>query len=68
LRTNRLLRFERTQSGTSIAGFAAFRQHGGEFIQCLDADLRWAKAHAGAVAFVEHPVRQFARKIGRSSV
>ena len=38
-------------------------KHGGQFVEPLDADLRRAERHAGAVAFVEHPVRQLAAQI-----
>jgi hypothetical protein len=38
-------------------------KHAGKLAEPLDADLRRPELHAGAVAFVEHPVRQLAAKI-----
>ena len=39
------------------------RKNGGKFVEPLDADLGRPERHAGAVALVEHPVRQLAAKI-----
>jgi hypothetical protein len=39
------------------------RENGSKLVEALDADLRPPERHAGAVAFVKHPVRQFTAKI-----
>jgi hypothetical protein len=38
-------------------------KHGGQFVEPVDADLRRTERHAGAIACVEHPVRQLAAQI-----
>jgi hypothetical protein len=38
-------------------------KHGGQFVEPLDADLQRTQRHAGAIACVEHPVRQLAAQI-----
>jgi hypothetical protein len=40
------------------------RENGSKLVEALDTDLRQPKRHAGAVAFVKHPVRQLAAKVG----
>jgi hypothetical protein len=39
------------------------RKNGSKLVEALDADLRPPERHAGAVAFVKHPVRQLTAKI-----
>jgi hypothetical protein len=39
------------------------RQNPGELVQTLYADLRLPQRHAGAIALIEHPVRQLAAKV-----
>ena len=39
------------------------RENGGELVEALDADLWRPECHAGAVAFVKHPVRQLTGKV-----
>ena len=39
------------------------RQDGCKLFEAFDADLRQPQRHAGAIPFVEHPVRQLAAKI-----
>jgi hypothetical protein len=40
------------------------RKHGGKLVKPFDTDLGRPERHAGAVALVEHPVRQLTTKIG----
>ena len=39
------------------------RENVGEFVETLNADLGRPERHAGAVALVEHPIRQLAAEI-----
>jgi hypothetical protein len=39
------------------------RQNAGELIQTLYVDLGWPQRHAGAIALIEHPVRQLAANV-----
>jgi len=63
LRTTVLLRLRGTGSCRWLSILAERGQDGGQFDQARDADLGRPKRHAGAVALVEHPVRQLAAEI-----
>jgi hypothetical protein len=39
------------------------RENSGKLVEALNADLRRPERHAGAVAFVKHPVRQLTAKV-----
>jgi hypothetical protein len=39
------------------------RENGSKLVETLDTDLRQPERHAGAVAFVKHPVRQLTAKV-----
>ncbi len=39
------------------------RQDGRKLFEAFDADLRQPQRHAGAIAFVEHPIGKLAAKI-----
>jgi hypothetical protein len=38
-------------------------KNGGKLVEPLDADLRRAQRHAGAIALIEHPIRQLAAEV-----
>ncbi|WP_247973406.1 hypothetical protein [Bradyrhizobium sp. 195] len=43
--------------------FRERRKNRSKLVETLDADLRLPERHAGAVAFVKHPVRQLTAKV-----
>lgn len=38
-------------------------ENDGKLVEPLDADLRQPQRHAGAIALIEHPIRQFAAEV-----